>query len=481
MQLKKGKRKRNLCERLAVVSAGLLAATAAHIAPARAQDAGPVQFGPDRIDASGEEGFGPGVTYSELDSAVLVYQEAGNRVQAIEPATDLSTHGANGDALSLGLIADAVSGATPNGAVPSDRAQTFVTPVKATGSSVSVAGASGGSTIIHLPPTPGQVAQAALGRQYIVPANTLPVDKGFRDRRYGGDVSWSQPVGGISDMGFGAGYSIERDYQAVTANIHVAQHFNSDNTAVSLALNAELDNSFPYGGVPTPLTVMNAQWKSPTSKDKTQAGFVLGLTQVMSRRWLMQIDLSFDAQSGYENDPYRIISVVNPVTGRPFESLYENRPKQRQSESVFWDNKFDYGPTVTELSFRYFRDNWGISSETAELSERIDLGSSFYIEPNARWYLQGSAKFFHNFLVGGAPLPQFASSDSRLGSFQAYTGGVKFGFKPSAGTELYLRGEYYDQMGNAHPADAFGQLKSQNLFAGTKAAFVLLGYTWDFH
>jgi hypothetical protein len=487
MQLSKGRKKRGLGETLAVASAGLLAATAAAVVqPAGAQDSGAgreaVQFGPDGTNDSDDEGgFGPGATYAELDSAILVYQEPGGRVQAIEPATDFSAHGANGDTLSLGLIADAVSGATPNGAVPSDQAQTFVTPVKAKGSSVSVAGASGGSTIIQLPPTPGQIAQAALGRQYIVAPDTLPMDKGFRDRRYGFDAGWSQPVGGLSDMGFGAGYSIERDYQAVTANIHVAQNFNADNTAVSLALNAELDTSFPYGGVPTPLTVMSPLWKSPSSKDKTQAGFVLGLTQVVSRHWLMQLDLSFDAQSGYENDPYRIVSVVDSVTGRPFQSLYESRPKQRQSESVFWDNKLAYGPTVTEVSFRYFRDDWGITSETAELAERIDLGSRFFIEPNVRWYQQSSAKFFHNFLVGGQPLPQFVSSDSRLGSFRAYTGGLKFGFKPTMRTEFYIRGEYYDQMGNAHPANAFGQLKSQNLFAGTKAAFVLLGYNWDFH
>ena len=81
----------------------------------------------------------------------------------------------------------------------------FVTPLKAVGSTATVTSASGGSTVIHLPPTPGQVASAALGRQYTVPANTLPVDKGFRDHRGAATLGWSQPLGGITEVGFGGG------------------------------------------------------------------------------------------------------------------------------------------------------------------------------------------------------------------------------------------------------------------------------------
>lgn len=499
MQLNPDRKNRGGRDSIVAISASLLAAALATPADAAAVE----QIPADSL------GFGPGQNYYEVDSAVLVYKESAGRVEAVEPASDVTWHGVDGSVFTLGLIADAVSGATPNGAVPSDRPQTFVTPVVVKGGTssgstssgstggeggeggegggssgagggtggggVSVTGASGGGTIITLPG-----GGTTVGRQYVVAPNTLPVDKGFKDRRYGFNVGWSQPVGEISDVGIGGAYSTERDYRALTIDAHVTQNFNANNTAVSLAGSVELDTSFPYGGVPTPLTAMSPVLKAIASRGKTQTGIVLGVTQVMSRHWLMQLNLSFDSQSGYEIDPYRIISVVDPVSGRPTQSLYESRPGNRQSESVFWESKLDYGPTVTDISLRYFTDSWGISSETAELAERIDLGSTFFVEPNARWYQQSAAKFFRNFLVGGQPLPQFASSDSRLGSFSAMTGGLKFGFKPTEGTELYIRGEYYDQTGTAHPADAFGQLKSQNLFSGTKAAYVLLGYTWDF-
>jgi hypothetical protein len=461
------KKRGQVRENLAAVSASLLAATIVSHADAQEYQ-------------SPQDNYGPGSVYAQLDNALLIYREPGGRVQAIEPSTDFSLHGPKGEQLDFGFVFDAVSGATPNGAVPSDQSQTFVTPLKAVGSSTTVTNASGGSTVIHLPPTPGQIAQAALGRQYIVPANMLPMDRGFRDHRWAFNFGWSEPAGRISQLGFGASYSTERDYRAISANVHAVKNLNSNNTTISLSLNGEFDSSFPYGGVPTPLAVMSATWKSPSSRDKTQVGFVLGFTEVMTRRWLTELNYSFDSQSGYQNDPYRVISLVDPVTGTPTDNLYENRPGSRLSQSIFWDNKIAFDPTVTEFSLRYYTDSWGISSETAELSERIDIGRRLYIEPNVRWYHQTAANFYHYYLVAGQPLPADATSDPRLGQFTSVTYGGKIGFNLAGSLELYLRGEYYRQDGNGHPANAIGQLKQQNLFAGTNAAFGMIGLTWDF-
>jgi hypothetical protein len=474
VQLKRRKVGRT-CRALSAVSATLLVATGAGYGTgAMAQDF----YG---LDKQGRDNFGPGIAYSEFDSALLIYQEAGGRIQAIEPTANLAVHGTRGQQLTLGAVADAVSGATPNGAVPSDRAQNFVTPLKAAGSSTAVTSASGGSTVIQLPPTPGQLASAALGRQYTTAPNTLPVDKGFHDERAALSAGWSQPLGWVSEVGGGAGYSRETDYQSITVNARAAKNLNSDNTTISLDLNGEFDSSFPFGGIPTPLSAMNAQFKPVTMRHKTQLGFVLGLTEVVTRNWLMSLNYSFDSQKGYETDPYRVISVVDPTSGEPTSTLYESRPEQRRTQSVFWDNKFAFGPTVTDLSYRYFKDNWGITSQTVEASERVNLARAWYVEPNVRFYHQTAANFYHAYLVSNAAVPAFASSDTRLSRFDALTYGVKIGFRLSGRSELYLRGDYYTQTGNGHPADAIGQLRNQDLFAGTKAAIIQVGYQWKFH
>jgi len=48
------------------------------------------------------------------------------------------------------------------------------------------------------------------------------------------------------------------------------------------------------------------------------------------------------------------------------------------------------------------------------------------------------------------------------------------------GSEVSIRIEYYDQIGNGSPAFAIGQLRQQNLFPALTAVTVLLGYSYAF-
>jgi hypothetical protein len=305
------------------------------------------------------------------------------------------------------------------------------------------------------------------------------VDPGFRDQRFAGDIGWSQPIGRWNTASIGASFSSERDYRAVTGNLGITQDLNAHNTTLSAALNFEYDDSFPYGGTPTPFTVMSAQMKGP-SQSRTSEDFVGGLTEIMTRNWIVQLNYSYGRSSGYQNDPYRILSVVAPVSGEPVSYLYENRPRTRTRQSVYLDNKVDLGPNIIELSGRYFWDSWGIKSTTVDVSDRIALGSAVYVQPAVRWYRQTAANFFQYYLVQGQPLPQYASSDVRLGKFTAWTFGATLGVKVFDSSEVYVRGAYYEQLGDAHPAGAIGQLANQDLFSGVKATSVMVGFRYGF-
>lgn len=417
---------------------------------------------------------------SHADAAVLVYQEQGGRVRAIEPTASLTLHGSDDHILTFGFVADSLTGASPNGATPSDQTQTFVTPLRLSSTSMTVTTASGGSTVIQVPPTPGQVAAAnTYGRQYTTAPGKLPVDPGFHDQRFGGSIGWSQPLGRWNNLSIGGSYSSEHDYRAITGNLGITQDLNAHNTTLSAAVNLEFDNSFPYGGTPTPFTQMSAQWKGP-GENRRSADFVGGLTQIMTRNWLVQLNYSYGLSNGYQNDPYRILSVVDPVSGEPTSYLYENRPRSRTRQSVYLDNKVALGWNIVQVSGRYFWDDWGVKSETVDVSDRIALGSAIYVQPHVRWYRQTAARFFQYYLVGGLPLPQYASSDTRLGRFNAWTFGGTLGFKLFGSSEAYIRGEYYEQQGNGHPAGAIGQLAHQNLFGGVKATSIMVGYSYGF-
>ncbi len=172
--------------------------------------------------------------------------------------------------------------------------------------------------------------------------------------------------------------------------------------------------------------------------------------------------------------------MVDPVSGQPVSQLYENRPGVRQKQSLYLENKVHLSRDIVEFDLRGYRDDWGIKSVTADLRYRYMLPGNAYLEPHARYYQQGAANFFDYYLVGGQPLPQYASADTRLAKFRALTYGLKFGMPLDENSEFNIRIEYYDQSGDGSPAFAIGQLRQQNLFPALTAVTVLLGYSYAF-
>lgn len=392
----------------------------------------------------------------------------------------------DGQILSGGVVVDSISGATPFGAVPSSSPQTFLRPIStvtnglSTGSSTTqtMTSASGNSTVITVPAPPGSPVATTVVSSTTVGANKFPLDQGFSDTPVAGNLGFTQPITDRLKLALGATYSDEHDFRAISGNVLLMQDFNSHNTTLSAGVNYESDRSSPIGGVPTPLTVMNAEIKGAArSRDEVNALF--GVTQVMNRRWLTALNYSFGKSTGYETDPYKIISVVDSITGVPINQLYENRPGSRQTNSIYWENKVHLTADVVDIRVRYFWDDWNVRSITLEGKYRVQF-DGWYLEPQARWYKQDGANFFHFFLTATDPTPEFASADTRLANFDATTVGLKLGLKLDRLSELNLRVGYYWQQGNNHPAGAVGQLQQQDLFPDLQAVSVIVGYSFAF-
>jgi hypothetical protein len=453
-----------LTQRGGAVRGGLAAAASALLAsgPARSQEV---------------ETFEAPTTTA--DAAVLYYHENG-RVQAIEPDVSLSHKFSDDTTVTAGFIADSLTGATPLGAVPSSLPQIYTRPYKVVplGTPLTVTTASGGSTVVIVPPPSGATTQT-LSESTTVPANTYPLDHGFYDTRVAGNLSIVQALTPNMKIDGGLAYSHEHDYRSESAHIGLSQDFFGHNTTLNAGVNYESNLSFPLGGTPSPLTAMNGEWKGPDASVH-EIDAVAGVTQVMTRRWLTSVSYSYTSAHGYQTDPYKLVSVVDPVTAQPLQQLYESRPDSRRKQSAYWDNKIHLNTDIIGIALRGYRDDWGIKSITADVRYRYQFGDNFYLEPHLRYYRQNAADFFHYFLIGGEAVPQYASADTRLAAFHAQTYGFKFGLPLDAGSELNLRVEYYDQHGNGSPGAAFGQLRQQNLFPDLKAFTLLLGYSYAF-
>jgi len=399
------------------------------------------------------------------DSALLVYQEDDHRVRAIESETGLTWNAASGIVVSGKFTYDSLTGATPNGAIRSRYDQTFIPPRKTR----FIGGGLG-----TIPDT----LTGASGRYTIAP-NRLPVDNGFKDHREAYDLGVSLPLSSTLRLGVGGAASSETDFTSYSARASLSKDLWNKNTTLSLAFNYERDSIRPFTGVPRALSYMGDRIVG-SARVKQIGSVVVGVTQVLSPHWLVQLNYNYGDSRGYHTDPYKIFTLVDTATGDPFYYIYEKRPARRERNSVYAATKFAIGSAVTDASVRWYHDSWGISAMTYAVSEHAPVGRAAYVEPGLRFYRQTAARFFAPYLGIDVPTPAFVSADSRLGRFHAWTFALKAGAHLTPRLELYGAAERYVQEGRRFDRTAPGVLAQTDLFAGTRSTSLISGlrYTW---
>jgi hypothetical protein len=295
-------------------------------------------------------------------------------------------------------------------------------------------------------------------------------------------ADWTLPLTRLSRLTLGGKVSFEDDFYSGSVNLAFAHDFNDKNTTVSFGVNDESDIIQPIGNTPVPLSDYSAFAKEG-NKSKNGVGALLAVTQVMTRTWLAELNFSVDRFSGYLNDPYKIVSVLD-AGGNTTGYVYENRPDSRTRRSVFLENRVGWNRTSAALSLRYMTDTWGIHSDTAQVRFRWwSPTRQQYVEPTVRWYRQSAADFFQPWLSSAdVEDTKYISADPRLADFHALTYGLKYGFglgdklhRP--GSEFTVRLEYYQQtldIRTPQPA----ALQGLDLYPGLKAVLVQFGFSY---
>jgi Protein of unknown function (DUF3570) len=411
----------------------------------------------------------------DVTSSLLFYGEDNNRVKDVSLDVSIRRALDEDHSFNLDFTVDSLTGATPNGAVPTSDYQTFT-------------GASGSNS-------------------YTINPGEAPLDPTFMDTRIAGSANWQQSFGDASRWNLGLSGSGEHDYFHFGVNGRLEHDFNLKNTTVFAGLAYGRDEVSPIGGAPDPLTPMLPPPDQPggigeaegegggggPSHSKDVYDGLVGVTQILSRRSLVELSYSYGRSSGYLNDPYKILSVVDPVTGLPvygdlvpggagirtFLYLYESRPDTRTKQSLFaeWRHAFDRDSMA--LSVRAMTDDWGIDSRTIETHYRWNINDHSFLEPHLRYYTQTAADFYHTVLFAGDALPAFASADYRLADLNAYTVGLKYGHD-TAGGEFAVRLEYYRQDGTPSPGSAVGELANYELIQPLAAAIVQFDYRFRY-
>jgi hypothetical protein len=383
----------------------------------------------------------------DIDSAVLYYNEDDDRVSAFEPVINGKKDLGDEESLSFKLVLDSLTGASATGAVPSTQVQTFIRP-------------SGNGT-------------------YTVDPNDTPLDDTFKDTRVSFGMNWEKPIDRNNRRNLGFNVSAEYDFTSVSANALWDHDTNQKNTTYSAGINVEYDYIDPVGGAPEGLTSMTAQDKNDDD-DRTIIDLLFGVTQVIDKTSLFQVNLSLSESDGYLTDPYKFVSIVDSVTGEPVDQLFENRPDSRSRQSLFGKYKKMFtNKDILTASYRYMTDDWGIDSHTFDVTYRFRFNSGYFIQPHLRWYTQTEADFYYYFRRDDQRVPGDASADYRLGDMDAVTYGFKFGKAIDERHVWSVRLERYEQTGDSSPSEAFGQLDQQDLYPDVTATIVQASYSFQ--
>jgi hypothetical protein len=392
----------------------------------------------------------------DIDTSMLIYSESDGRVRDASFNARARKELREDKFLGMSLAIDSLTGASPSGAVPANVVQTFTSP-------------SGNS-------------------QYAVGAGQQALDSSFLDTRTAITADWEMPLTRLALLSVGASLSDEYDYTHSGINARLARDFNNRNTTLSFGVALANDTISPVGGSPVAFAPMLglgdvSNKRGDQSKDVTD--WLIGVTQVLNRHTIVQFNYSLSQADGYLTDPYKVLSVVDPVTGNPvagppgtglYRYLFEQRPDVRDKQSVFALLKRDFDGDVLETSYRYMTDDWGVDSHTLEFRYRWSFGASRYLQPHLRFYQQTAADFYRTVLFNGAPLPEFATADHRLGEFDGITLGLKYGQATARGSEWSTRIEYYTQSGTASPGSAVGALAGFDLYPDLNALIAQFTY-----
>lgn len=244
--------------------------------------------------------------------------------------------------------------------------------------------------------------------------------------------------------------SVEYDYSSIGFGGGLTKLFNDKNTEVGIAANVYLDTWKPIypkelqdfadngntlnGGVFNDFTITGNPNYNPsgfvfhTEKNRNSFALSLSFSQVLNKRTQVSLFADILKQQGLLSTPYQRVyfadvndSFINEFQlADDIERLPDNRFKIPIGARLnyYINEKF-----VLRTYYRYYFDDWGISSHTASLELPYKITDRFTLIPMYRFYTQAESKYF-------APYEQHLStekyytSDYDLSTFDAHQYGL---------------------------------------------------------
>lgn len=380
-----------------------------------------------------------------VEGAVMSYSEQDDqgqgRVSIFEPVFSITQENAPDDYIKFDYVYDSLTGATPNGANATTEIQTFPS--------------------------------------YKYTPHYTPLDSNFKDTRIAMNLSMMKPIDRMSRYIVGGSYSQETDYTSAGGNYSYLTDFNNKQTTLTIggaytydAVNPKVGKKSPFTSINTASTTETttsasggaggeSEWFSGEAKHSVDG--IVGVSHVLNRYTLLNLNYGFSMVNGYMDDAYKIISVIDS-NGTPVDYVSEHRPSSRIKQTLKGTMITALGRDSLHLDYRYFWDDWNVSAHTFDVKYYKMIGERFSIRPHFRTSIQSAAKFYKLSLNKDEAYPTYASADYRLADMTTTTLGGMVGFDLNPTININFNVERIKQTGNKHPAEAIGDQRLNDMF-----------------
>ncbi len=173
-----------------------------------------------------------------------------------------------------------------------------------------------------------------------------------------------------------------------------------------------------------------------------------GVSQVITKKLLITVDLESISAVGFLNNPYRAVR-VNDVFSRP-----ERYPRTRSGLAFASRGLYYLGDdTTVMLGYRYYTDSWAIDSHTFEARYNHYYIPQILAEYSIRYYTQGQASFYNdNFDQEYV----FMARDKEMSNYTNYSVGYKVSY------ELFESSDSFFKRGDVNVSYNFFQYNYKN-------------------
>lgn len=205
--------------------------------------------------------------------------------------------------------------------------------------------------------------------------------------------------------GLSGGVSFENDYLAINGGLSGEKHWNDENTTLGLGIGGSYDRITPTDSDLFPIR--------PEREQKGSVSADLSLAQILSRTAVARTGLTYQHQTGYLSDPYKLVSVGG-------QNVADSRPDARNQLAWLTQLRQHVGLVhgTLHLDYRLYLDDWAIRSHTFELAWYQSLWEWLQVVPSVRYYSQSGASFYAPYF-DALPADGYASSDYRLSPYGA--------------------------------------------------------------